>query len=56
MFSQSGYALHARNRPKRPAFVTIGDPHFSHFSSVGSPSLRFGITPLALARSFSNFS
>ena len=31
-----GKAEHARKRPRRPVRITMGLPHFSHFSSVGS--------------------
>src|SRR5208282_1405603 len=34
MFLHFGYAEQPRNSPKRPRRFTIGEPHFSHFSSV----------------------
>ena len=42
VFSHSGYALQARNRPNLPALITIGEPHLSHatFGSGSTPSFR----------------
>src|SRR5881628_19302 len=32
-------AEHERNLPNRPLLITIGEPHFSHFSSVATSCL-----------------
>src|SRR4030042_251017 len=34
VFLHSGYCEQARNLPYLPTFITIGEAHFSHFSSV----------------------
>ena len=36
----AGYVVQARNSPKRPVLITIGEPQRWHFSSVGRSGAR----------------
>src|SRR5919206_5361352 len=53
--SSLSYELHAKNDPCLPHLITSGEPHRSHFSSVGfSIRLMFSMCFCAYLRSRSN--